>query len=277
MIIFSLLVETAYTYPEQDSGNNDEEQRTKAETKPALVDTNEMQRRFTALIDKVQPLLDTPDAEPTEWFSTGESATDTSVSECKAYLHLIDFDQEDTESISDLQSLFKLLIPYMNFQRFHILEAIVHQFKSAKARRKTQKYRDLLNAYQSTVNLGRFVQAVTRQSPPENPPFMRPFSLQLESKWATCTIKDLESLLVRILPKSIGYTFMWFCKARQIPDDNSIYLDYIVPPSVLDMLQKEAERKQGILRSAGVLSIHIDGTDISSKVGWLYLNKTHAN
>ena len=157
-----LFVETADTHPEQESVNSSEEQQTEAETKPALVDTNEMQRRFTALIDKVQPLLDTPDAEPTEWFSTGESATDTSVSECKAYLHLIDFDQEDTESISDLHSLFKLLIPYMNFQRFHILEAIVHQFKSAKARRKTQKYRDLLNAYQSRVNLGRFVQAVTR-------------------------------------------------------------------------------------------------------------------
>lgn len=232
-----------------------EEQQTEAETKPALVDTNEMQRRFAALIEKVLPL-----------FSTGESDTDTSVSECKAYLDLIDFDQEDTESISDLQSLFELLIPYMNFQRFHIFEAIVHQFRSEKATRKTQKYRDLLNAYQSRVNLGRFVRAVKTQIPPENPPFMRPFSLQLESRWVTCTIEDLQNLLGRILPKSIGHTFVWFCKARQVPDDNSIYLDYIVPPSVLEMLQKEAERKQGILRSAGILSIRIDGTDISSKV-----------
>ena len=265
-----LLVETADGHPEQGVDDS-EEQQALAETKPALVDTNEMQRRFTALIDKVQPLLDTPDADPTESatesVTTSESATDTSVSECLAYLDLIDFPEEETDSISDLPSLFKLLTPYLDFQRFYILEMIVGQFKSQKAREKTQKYRDLLNTYQSQVNLGKFVLAIVTRTPPANPPFMRPFSLQLESKWATCTIQDLENLLTRLLPKSIGHTFVWFCNASQAADDNSICLNYIVSPSVVEILKEEAEKEQGILRSAGVLRLSIDGTDIKSMVG----------
>ena len=266
-----MLIETADGHPEQEGVNNSEEQQTEAETKPALVDTNEMQRRFTALIGKVQPLLDTPDADPTESasesVSTSESATDTSVSECQAYLDLIDFPEEETDNISDLQSLFKLLTPYLDFQRFYILEMIVGQFKSEKAREKTHKYRDLLNTYQSQVNLGKFVLAIVTRTPPANPPFMRPFSLQLESKWATCTIQDLENLLTRLLPKSIGHTFVWFCNAIQAADDNSICLNYIVSPSVVEILKEEAEKEQGILRSAGVLRLSIDGTDIKSMVG----------
>lgn len=265
-----MFVETADRHPEQDV-NNSEEQQTEAETKPALVDTNEMQRRFAALIDKVQPLLATPDAIPTESasesVSTSESATDTSVSECQAYLDLIDFPEEETDNISDLQSLFKLLTPYLDFQRFHILEMIVGQFKSEKARQKTLKYHGLLDTYQSQVNLGKFVLAIAIRTPPANPPFMRPFSLQLESKWATCTLQDLENLLTRLLPKSIGHTFVWFCNASQVTDDNSIYLNYIVSPSVVEILKEEAEKKQGILRSAGVLRLSIDGTVIESMVG----------
>ena len=333
-----------------------EEKQSETETKPALVDTNEMQRKFKALIDKLQPLLANLDADPTQSVSTSEStsesisinesatefvntsesatevvntsesatesvntgesatesvntsesatesasnidrasesaniidrdsdsvsitdiatesvsisqsATDTSVSKCKGYLHLIDFPEEETDSISDPQSLFKLLMPYLDFQRFHILEMIVGQFKSDKAKKKIQNYRKLLSTYQS-LNLGKFVLAIAMRSAPLNPPFMRPFSLQLESKWTTCTIQDLETLLNRILPTSVGDTFMWFCKARQVADDNSICLDYIVSPSVVDILKQEAKRKQGILGSAGILRLSIDGTDLKPKVG----------
>ena len=234
-------------------------------------------------MDKVQPLLATPDVDPTESasesVSTSESATDTSVSKCQAYLDLIDFPEEQANNISDLQSLFKLLTPYLDFQRFHILEMIVDQFKSEKAREKTQKYRDLFDTYKSEINLGKFVLAMAMRTPPENPPFMRPFSLQLESKWATCTIQDLENLLVQILPKSIGHTFVWFCNASQSSVDNSIRLDYVVSPCIVksikeefvDMSTKEEakkeKRKQYILKSAGILWLSIDGTDITPKVG----------
>ena len=294
-----------------------EEKQSEAEAKPALVDTNEMQRRFTALIDKLHSLLANQDADPTQSVNTSESATesigidesspesvntnksstesisinesatesvsitdtaiesisisqsatDTSVSECKAYLHLIDFPEEERDNISDPQSLFKLLMPYLDFQRFYILEMIVGQFKSDKARKKIQNYRGLLSTYQS-LNLGKFVLAIALRNAPLNPPFMRPFTLQLESKWATCTIQDVENLLNRILPKSIGHTFVWFCSASQAADDNSISLDYVVSPSVVDILKKEAKRKQGILESAGILRLSIDGTDLSKpKVG----------
>ena len=227
-----------------------------------------MHRRFTKLIDKVQPLLATPDTDPTESCTTNESATDTSVSECQAYLHLIDFPPEETERIADLPSLFKLLTPYLNFQRFHIFEMIIGRFKSAEAREKTQKYREEhLDVYQAHVKLGRFALASDKQSPAVNPPFMRSFSLRLESKWATCTVQDLERLLTCLLPKSIGYTFVWFCKVYQVADDNSICLEYIVSPSVVDILTEEAEKKRGILRSAGILSLHVDGTPIRPKVG----------
>lgn len=239
-----------------------------------------MQQRFAALIDKVQPLLSTPDADPTELVSTteppselasiSESATDTSVSECKAYLNLIDFDKDELDrNVSDPKSLLQLLRPYLSFQRFHILKMIVGQFKSKKAEKKMNKYHDLLNSYQSVVNVGRFVQAITTQSPPENPDFMTKFSLYLESQWAKCKVQDLENLLTQILPKSIGYTFVWFCKANR-EGDNSICLDYVVSPSVWEILKDEAEKKQGVLRSAGILKIHIDGTDIRPKVGWLH-------
>lgn len=259
--------EAADRHLEQEGVNTTEEQQTEAETKPALMDANDLQRKFSALIDKVQPLLSTSDAEPTESINPNESATDTSVSECKAYLHLIDFDQDELDrSISDPQSLFNLLTQYLSFQRFHILEMIVGQFKSERAREKMQKYRDLLDEYQSQVNLGKFIQAIKTQIPPENPLFMRKFSIQLESQWVTCTVQDLENLLTQILPKSIGFTFVWFCKASQ-GVDNSISLDYIVSPSVWEILKKEAQKKQGILRSAGVLSICIDGTDFRTKVG----------
>ena len=274
-----LNAEAADRHPDQESVKNDEEKE--KEAKPVLVDANEMQRRFAALIDKVQPLLSTPDADPTELVSIteppselasiSESATDTSVSECKAYLHLIDFDEKDEldRKISDPKSLFQLLRPCLNFQRFHILEMIVGQFKSEKAGKKMKKYHDLLNSYQSAVSVGRFVQAIKTQSPPENPHFMTKFSLYLESQWATCTVQDLENLLTRILPKSIGYTFVWFCKANQEPD-NSICLDYVVSQSVWVILKTEVERKKNVLRSAGVLKIHIDGTDIRPEVGWLH-------
>ena len=269
--IFGIVVSSSCTeqLPETADVKSSEKQQSETEAKPALMDTDEMQQKFTGLIDKVQLLLATPDADPTEPVSTSKSATDISVNECKAYLDLIEF---DTESISDLQSLFKLLIPYINFRRFHILEAIVGQFKSAKAKQEMQKYRALLNAYQSSVDLGRFVHAIKRQTAPENPAFMRHFSLQLESKWATCAIEDLENLLVQILPKSIGYTFVWFCNAHQFLNDNSIRLDYIVPPFMVENLRNVAERKKGILRSAGVLSICIDGTYIEPKVGWFYVS-----
>ena len=202
----------------------------------------------------------------TESVSISQSATDTSVSECKAYLHLIDFHQEETDNISDPQSLFELLMPYLDFQRFHILEMIVGQFKSEKARKKIQNYRRLLNTYQS-LNLGKFVLAMAMQNAPLNPPRMRPFTLKLESKWATCTIHDLETLLNRILPKSIGHSFVWFCKASQVAKNNSIRLDYIVSPSVVDFLKHEVERKQAILGSAGILKLSIDGTVLKPKVG----------
>lgn len=248
--------------------NENEEQQSKMESKHTPVDEDEMHRKFAALINKVEPLLTTPDTDPTESCSTSESATDTSVSECQAYLHLIDFPPEETESITDLPSLFKLLTPYLNFQRFHIFEMIVAQFKSARAKEKTQKYREeLLNVYQAHVKLGRFALASEKHSPAVNPPFMRPFSLRLESKWATCVIQDLERLLTCLLPKSIGYTFVWFCRAYQVADDNSICLEYIVSPSVVDILTEDARKKSGILRSAGILSLNIDGTLITPKVG----------
>ena len=225
-----------------------------------------MQQRFTVLINKVQPILATSDANPTATISTSHSDIDTSIGDCIACLHLIDFSQEETNNISDVQSLLDFVVPYLDFQRFHILEMIVGQFKSEKARESTQKYRDLLNNYQSQVNLGKFVLAIVMRTPPANPPFMRPFSLQLESKWATCTIQDLENLLTQILPKSVGHIFVWFYKAHQVAHDNSICLDYIISPSIVEILKNEAERKQDILRSAGVLSISIDGTNFRPKV-----------
>ena len=239
-----------------------EEKQTKAETKPALLDANVMERWFTTFMEKMRSLLKTPSADLD---STGESATDTSISKCKAYLHLIDFPQEEMDKISDPQSLFELLMPYLNFQRFHVLEMIIGQFRSDKATSIIQKYHGRLDTYQSQVKLGKFV--LDMVTPPINPPFMRPFGLQLESKWATCTVQDLQKLLVQILPKSIGNTFVWFCKASQVPSDNSICLDYVVSPSVVEMLKEEAERKQPILKSAGILMLSVNGTDIKPKVG----------
>ena len=128
------------------------------------------------------------------------------------------------------------------------------------------KYRALLDEYQTQVNLGKFIQAIKTQTPPESPNFMRKFSLYLESQWVTCTVQDLENLLTQILPKSIGFTFVWFCQASQ-GVNNSICLDYIVSPSVWEIFKKEAQKNQGILKSAGVLSICIDGTDFRSEVG----------
>ena len=252
-----------------------EDQPSNAEPKPAPVNANDLQRKFTALIDKVQPLLATPDADPTESVSTSESATDTSINKCQAYLHLINFPQEQIDKISDPQSLFRLLTQYLNFQRFHVLEMIVGLFKNEEAKRKTQKYHDVLKVYQSQVDLGTFVQAIEMQTHPDNPTrectinptFMRPFSLQLESKWATCSIKDLKRLLTRLLPKSISRSFVWFCKASRVPDDNSISLEYVVPLSIVDNIQKEAKKKQGVLGSAGILKLSIDDDHFRPKVG----------
>ena len=281
-----MLIETKDRYSEQESTKNSKDQLSEAETKPTLVNTNDLQLKFTSLIGKVQPLLATPDADPTESVNTDKSATDTSINKCQAYLRLLDFPQEQIDSISDPQSLFKLLTQYLNFQRFHILEMIVGLFKSDEAKRKIQKYRDVLELYQSQVKLGSFVQAIQPQTQPDNPThepdnptheciknptFMRPFTLQLESKWATCLIKDLQKLLFRLLPKSIGHTFVWFCKASQVPDNNSICLKYVVPLSIVESITKEAKRKQGILESAGVLMLSIDGANFRPKVSSLHV------
>ena len=239
------------------------EEKSKAET---TVEANELQQHFTTLINNLQLLLATSDAEPTETVSSSQSDIDTNIGECKAYLNLIDFPQEETCKILDVHSLLDLLKPYLDFQRLYILEMIVGQFKSEKARERTQKYRDLLDAYQSQVNLGKFVLTIAMDNLPVNPPFMSPFSLQLESKWATCTIQDLESLLTQILPESIGHIFVWFYKAHHVAD-NSICFDYVISPSIVEILKKEAERKQAIMRSAGVLRISIDGTHFRPKVG----------
>ena len=47
----------------------------------------------------------------------------------------------------------------------------------------------------------------------------------------------------------------------------TICLDYVVSPSVVEMLKEEAERKQPILKSAGILRLSVNGTDIKPKVG----------
>lgn len=274
-----MLIEAKNRYSEQEGTKSSKDQLSEAETKPTLVNTSDLQLKFTSLIGKAQSLLATPDADPTESVNTDKSATDTSINKCQAYLRLLDFPQEQIDSISDPQSLFKLLTQYLNFQRFHILEMIVGLFKSDEAKRKIQKYRDVLELYQSQVNLGNFVQAIQLQTQPDNPTheciknptFMRPFTLQLESKWATCLIKDLQKLLFRLLPKSIGHTFVWFCKASQVPGNNSICLEYVVPLSIVESITKEAKRKQGILESAGVLMLSIDGTNFRPKVSSLHV------
>ena len=230
-----------------------------------------MHSEFENLSGDLEKMLTNPGPSDTQSGSTGRN-TDEVVSGIRACLHLIGFKDEDIQEIRDLHSVIKILRQYLNYQRYHLLEKVVFQFGSEEARSEMRKFIEKFSDYQVTSLLGNFVPLTqspdgdhsTPEEKPLNllerkPAFMNSFKIELESKWATCTLTDAENLLVNLLPDTVGREFVWFSKANRA-EENSVCLEYLVSPAVIELLGKEMKMRKQTLSSMGVHCVHVDST-----------------
>ena len=246
-----------------------------------------MHRGFEELAGKVEKMLTTPDSSDTESSNTPRTA-DAVVSGIRAYLHLIGFKDEDNiQEITDLHSVIVFLRQYLNYQRYHLLEKVIFQFGSKEAQSEMKGFIDQFSEYQETTSLGNFAPLTQPERSPDDhhstsegdpaakqppddhhstsdgnpaakqPPFMNSFKIVLESKWATCTLRDAESLLVNLLPDTVSREFVWYSTAYRA-EENSVCLEYLFPPAVIELLRKEMEMRKQTLRSMGIHCVQVD-------------------
>jgi len=249
---------------------------------------------FDNLTESMEKILSNPDAEhdTTSW----NTESDQAVSEIQSYLQLIRFDEDQIQNIKHIPSVFKFLSQYWNHQRCHLLKKVVDQFSSENARKEMQTFLKQFKEYQSTTTLGYFAPATEAEAPqaepvtlaeelPESvnsahatlegispkpvkyPPFMKTFKIKLQSTWAMCTLRDAENLLDNLLPDTVSQEFVWFSRAYRA-EENSVCLEYVISPSVFDVLHHEMEMKveSMLLSSMGIISVHIDGLEVKRKV-----------
>ena len=230
-----------------------------------------MRRGFERLAGELEKMFTIPDSADTESGSTRRN-TDAVVSGIRAYLHLIGFKDEDIQEITDLHSVVEILRQYLNYQRYHLLEKVIFQFGSKEAQSEMRAFTEQFSEYQETTSLGNFVpltpppdddHSKSEGDPPniavKKPPFMHSFKIMLEIKWATCTLRDAENLLVNLLPDTVGREFVWYSTAYR-PEDNSVCLEYLVSPTVVELLGKEMEMRKQTLRSMGIHCVYVDST-----------------
>ena len=230
-----------------------------------------MQIGFENLAGKAEEMLSIPDSSDTESGSTRRDA-DAVVSGIRAYLHLIRFKDEEIQEITNLHSVIEILRQYLNYQRYHLLEKVIVQFGSGEAQTEMKQFIGQFSMYQATTLLGNFVpperspdehQLISEGNPPNSaakkPPFMNSFKIVLESKWATCTLTDAENLLVNLLPDTVSREFVWFSTAYRA-EENSVCLEYLVSPAVIELLGNEMETRKQTLSSMGVHCVHVDST-----------------
>ena len=231
-------------------------------------DAKDMHIRFETLAGKVENMLTISDSSNTESGSTRRN-TDAVVSGIRAYLHLITFKDEHIQEMTDLASVIKILRQYLNYQRYHLLEKVIFQFGSKKAQSEMkEEFIDTFSKYQATTLLGAFVLSLKRDPPNsavKNPPFACSLKIMLESKWATCTLRDVENLLVNLLPDTVGREFVWFSTAYPAAEDTLVCLEYLVLPTVIELLRKEMKMRKQTLRSMGIHCVQVDSfkTEVS--------------
>ena len=250
--------------------------------------------KFDNLAGRMEKLLSNPDpSEAGQDTTSSITEADQAVSEIQSYLHLIRFDNDQIQTIQHIPSVFKFLSQYWNYQRCHLLKKVVDQFESQKASTEMHEFLVEFKGYQSTTKLGSFAPATEAEAPQaesaeglqENvnpapatlegahpkpvkyPPFMKTFKIKLQSTWAMCTLRDAENLLENLLPDTISLEFVWFSRAYRA-EENSVCLEYMISPSVLDVLHPEMEMKveSMLLSSMGIISVHIDGLEVENKV-----------
>ena len=219
------------------------------------LNTQQMIRKFHDLTQKLEDSLAKSE--------TNGKATDEGISGCQAYLRLIDFSEQDVEKVTDISSLFKMLEDYLNFHRYHLLEMVVSQFDCSEAQQRLSEFLEKFRKYEANTPLDDI--ASRRKEDLQVPGFMRPFNLILESVWASCTLKDIHSLLKSLLPESVSDTFVWFSTAYRMKP-NYICLEYYISKSLANNMRLEAERKQGVLQCSGILRLCIDGFTVEHMV-----------
>ena len=241
-------------------------------TEYAEYDAKDMSREFEDLAGKVKEILTDSDSP----------GSDTAISGIQAYLDLIKFKKEDIERVKDLQSVIEFLRKYWNYQRYHLLEKLVNQFSSKQAQAEMQKFIDKFGIYQATTTLGEFIPLTQGEGSPDcenlvhatvegdpsttkNPPFMKSFKIKLESKWATCTLRDADNLLVNLLPDTVSHEVVWSSAAYRTKE-NSVWLEYLVSPTVVELLNKVMEIRRKNMRSMGVLCVQVDDHDFKPEV-----------
>ena len=264
---------------------------------PSNFSSEDVSLMFDNLAGNMEKLLSNPDNSDTEGDTTSWiTESDQAVSEIQSYLQLIRFDEDQIQKLNHISSVFKFLSQYWNHQRCHLLKKVVDQFSSENARKEMQTFLKQFKEYQSTTTLGYFAPATEAEAPqaepvalaeelPENvnsahatlegispkpvkyPPFMKTFKIKLQSTWAMCTLRDAGNLLDNLLPDTVSHEFVWFSRAYRT-EENSVCLEYVISPSVFDVLHHEMEMKAEsmLLSSMAIISINIDGLDIERKV-----------
>ena len=96
------------------------------------------------------------------------------------------------------------------------------------------------------------------EPPVQYPPFMRTFKINLESTWATCTLRDAENLLVNLLPDTVSRDFVWSSRTYRA-EGNSWCLEYVVSPLVAEAINDELVTKSENMSSMGILGVQVDG------------------
>ena len=219
------------------------------------LNTQQMIRKFHDLTQKLEDSLTKSEANG--------MPTDEGISGCQAYLRLTDFSEQDVEKVTDISSLFKMLEDYLNLRRCHLLEMVVSQFDCSEAQQRLNHFLQQFRKYEANTTLDDI--ASRKKEDSQVPGFMRPFDLILESVWASCTLKDINSLLKSLLPESVSDTFVWFSTAYRMKP-NYICLEYYISQSLADTVRLEAERKQGVLQCSGILRLCVDGFVIEHMV-----------
>ena len=246
-------------------------------------DAKDMIIKFEDLAGNVEELLTNPDSSGTE-----SGITDTAVSGIQAYLHLIKFKAEDIEKVEDLHSGIELLRQYWNYQRYHLLEKVINQFSSETAHTKMEEFINHFSMFQATTTLGDFVpsirlegssdgekpvRATLEEDPPiptaKNPPFMNSFKIKFESKWATCTLRDADNILLNLLPDTVSREFVWSSVAYREEENHAVCLEYLVSPTVVELLSKEMKKRTKSMCYMGILCVQVDSDEFKPEVSYI--------
>ena len=230
----------------------------------------DMKDLFSTLTKYVKELLS----------STGDS-NDTAVSKCFASLYLFSehvLASDEREELHDIDSVFRVFGQYWSFRRLHLLETVVNQFSSEegssqegdskeaamvfeKVKSKIEEYKVLLEEYENATRLCELTHELEKleKESPNIPPFMKPFRLKLESSWASCSVKDVDSLLCYLLPSAISPSFVWFASAHKCQENGlmSQTLNYFVLQSMDSALDAAVKKTSTIFSSLGILSVQV--------------------